>query len=294
MKRALLIGINYVGTSSELYGCINDIKNVFYFLTKYRNYPSANMTILSDDGEGIVPSKQNIIAAIDALVSGVKAGDELFFHYSGHGSLVRDRNGDEITGADSCLCPVDYATAGFIIDDDIRSRLINKIPAGAKLYIILDCCHNGTGCDIRYRYDDNSVYNPRNKSWLTMQRMSQLNYPVTTGDVYMISGCRDDQTSADTVFDNKAAGALTYFAVNLLRTNPLATYSWSQYLRDLRYYLRTYGYTQVPQIMSGKMINPNQAVMSDVTISSGSASASVVGGMSSSSSKRSIFTRSKN
>ena len=34
-KKALLIGINYIGTSSALNGCINDVENIKrYLLTK--------------------------------------------------------------------------------------------------------------------------------------------------------------------------------------------------------------------------------------------------------------------
>jgi hypothetical protein len=32
MKRALLIGINYIGTKHELGGCINDINNIEKFI----------------------------------------------------------------------------------------------------------------------------------------------------------------------------------------------------------------------------------------------------------------------
>ena len=34
MKKALLIGINYVGTNSELNGCINDIYSMKNYLEK--------------------------------------------------------------------------------------------------------------------------------------------------------------------------------------------------------------------------------------------------------------------
>jgi hypothetical protein len=37
-KRALLIGINYTGTSSALRGCINDVKNLKQFLVSLYNF----------------------------------------------------------------------------------------------------------------------------------------------------------------------------------------------------------------------------------------------------------------
>ena len=268
VKRALLIGINYIGTPNELSGCINDIYNVFNFLRIYRGYSQSDMIIMTDENASLrnsasYPTKANIIAAINQFVQGIKPGDELFFHYSGHGTLIYDANGDEQSGADSCLCPVDCMQGKLIVDDEIRSLLINRIPSGVRLYVVLDCCHNGTGCDIRYRYDDSSILLPPNK-WITRQGLGIFNrYANTAGDVYMISGCRDDQTSADTVFDNKAAGALTWCAIYLLRKNAGSpTYSWSLFLRDLRYILRGFGYSQVPQIMTGKLIPPTSPVFS--------------------------------
>jgi len=49
MKRALLVGINYVGTPNVLYGCINDVMNVATYLQTARNYPAASCVMLSDN-----------------------------------------------------------------------------------------------------------------------------------------------------------------------------------------------------------------------------------------------------
>jgi hypothetical protein len=43
-----------------------------------------------------LPTRQNILASMQWLVQGAQPGDSLFFHYSGHGGSVRDRNGDEV------------------------------------------------------------------------------------------------------------------------------------------------------------------------------------------------------
>lgn len=39
-----------------------------------------------------------MIAAMKWLVSGARAGDHLFLHYSGHGTQVDDTDGDEMDG----------------------------------------------------------------------------------------------------------------------------------------------------------------------------------------------------
>lgn len=269
MKYALLIGLNYYDSPYQLNGCINDVNNMAAFLVKKRNYDPNKIRIMTDGPQTSptlpdYPTKQNILAAIDAFVGIAKAGDELFFHYSGHGSLVRDANGDEVSGMDSCLCPVDCATGNVIIDDEIRSRLANKVPTGARLYVVLDCCHNGTGVDLRFVIQDFSVQDAR-KNWIIRQTLNQnTRYQPTAGEVYMISGCADNQTSADAVINNIPAGALTHGLLSIWNAVDFNSYNWSTFLKDLRVKLRSGGFTQIPQLMLGKTIIPTQRVFSEM------------------------------
>lgn len=278
-RSALLVGINYCDTSSELNGCYNDIVNVSQYLRSNLGYSSDAVTLLTDGNRGSTvlrpesmrPTRENILSGISRLVSGLISGDEVVFHFSGHGSLVLDTNGDETTGYDSCLCPIDYDTSGIITDDELRACLINKIPKGAKLYAILDCCHNGTGCDLRYKYEDFSrliAVRPTTR-WTTQQKaFVQSKYAESLGDIYMISGSRDEQTSSDAYINNQFSGALTYALMSTLRTNDIRSYSWSSLLRDLRYFMRVNKYSQIPQIMTGKLISPMSPVFSNVKTAS--------------------------
>ena len=223
MKRALLVGINYIGTPYRLNGCINDVINIESFLktlgyTEFIKY--------TDDDSTKLPTRNNILIGFLNLLKDVRAGDELWFHYSGHGTLQRDRNKDEVSGQDSCICPSDFTRSGFITDDIIRANLAVKVPAGVRLIIVLDACHSGTGADLRFKCDDNSylkrgtrspkVFNPND--WLIRQKITELrNYSLTSGDVFLISGCADNQTSADALIQSKWAGALTHSFLTLLK-----------------------------------------------------------------------------
>ena len=282
-RTALLVGINYNNNpDATLNGCYNDVVNVSQYLRTVLGYAPSAITLLTDGNRGtsgagtasvVPPTRKNILAGMAALVAGMVAGDEAVFHYSGHGSLVRDTNGDEVTGLDSCLCPLDYnapasAGGGVVTDDEIRALLVNQVPRGARLYVILDCCHNGTGCDIRYKYEDFSVLlrPPSARTaplWRTQQKaFVQGKYAETVGEVFMISGCRDEQTSADAYIDRAFAGALTYAVFSILRANnaSIRTYSWGALLRDVRYFMRANRYSQIPQIMTGQIISPTRPV----------------------------------
>ena len=279
-RTALLVGINYNNDpEARLNGCYNDVVNVATYLRTVLGYAPDAITMLTDGNRGsvfpasVAPTRQNILAGLSALVAGMASGDEAFFHYSGHGTLVRDRNGDEVSGMDSCICPLDYNTpasagGGIVTDDEIRTLLVNRVPRGARLYVILDCCHNGTGCDIRYKYEDFSLLlRPATARtspvWLTQQKaFTDGKYTETAGEVYMISGCRDEQTSADAYINNAFAGALTYAVFAILRANQasIRAYSWSALLRDVRYFMRVNKYDQIPQIMTGQLITPAAVV----------------------------------
>lgn len=56
-------------------------------------------------------------------MQGAQPGDSLFWHFSGHGSQAEDTSGDEQGGKDDTICPADYASAGQIIDDDLKVRV---------------------------------------------------------------------------------------------------------------------------------------------------------------------------
>lgn len=67
-----------------------------------------------DDGQSEMPTRRNLEAAMRWLVEDVRPGDSLFIHYSGHGSQVKDVSGDEASGYDQTMVPVDYQQAGQV------------------------------------------------------------------------------------------------------------------------------------------------------------------------------------
>ena len=81
----LQIGINYFGTSGELRGCINDVKNMSTYLNEFFGYKREDMVTLTDDQQNPMsqPTKANILRAMHWLVKDAQPNDSLFFHYSG-------------------------------------------------------------------------------------------------------------------------------------------------------------------------------------------------------------------
>lgn len=217
MKKALLIGINYIGTNDALNGCINDIKNINDILTKRCGYNSQDIRILTDETQ-VKPNRNEIENGIRWLVNNCKAGDTLFFYYSGHGSQITDRSGDESDGKDDVLVPLDYTKSGVISDDWMFLNLSSVLPSGVTLWSFTDCCHSGTMMDLQYNLQCNSVFRrgKTNKNivyntneWTNQFGFSTEKNRVTNADVYSFSGCLDPQTAADAFIKNQSQGAFT-------------------------------------------------------------------------------------
>lgn len=92
-KVALLVGINYRGTSSELNGCINDVNSAKEFILT-QGYEEKDIIVLTDDTI-LKPTRRNIMRKLMKLI--LSDAKNIYFHYSGHGTHIRDRNGDEKT-----------------------------------------------------------------------------------------------------------------------------------------------------------------------------------------------------
>ena len=124
-KRALLIGINYIGTEYELHGCVDDMLDVQDWLISEQGYIASNITLMSDDPSvagAIMPTCANILAQMSALVASAVAGSERFFAYSGHGGTAQvDANsvGSDAHGIAETICALDED----IINADIRATL---------------------------------------------------------------------------------------------------------------------------------------------------------------------------
>jgi hypothetical protein len=100
MDKALLVGINkYPG--SPLAGCVNDVVDMADWLVKFRNFDPKSVRLLID-GRATTSA---IRTRLHWLVEGLKPGDRILFHYSGHGAQVatRDKQG-EVDGKDEVVC----------------------------------------------------------------------------------------------------------------------------------------------------------------------------------------------
>ncbi|KAG2419602.1 hypothetical protein HFD88_004398 [Aspergillus terreus] len=289
-RKALLIGINYIGQPNQLRGCINDVANVSRYLNERCRYRREDMVILTDDQENplSIPTKNNILRAMQWLVKDAQPNDSLFIHFSGHGGRTPDLDGDEEDGYDDVIYPVDYRTAGHIVDDEMHAIMVRPLRPGVRLTAIFDSCHSGTALDLPYVYSTQGVLKEPNlakeaamdlfsaissygQGDLTGMAKTAIGFfkkaaigdsarqrtvmtKTSPADVVMFSGSKDTQTSADTFQDGEARGALSWAFVKTLQERPHQSYL--QLLNSIRAELEG-KYTQKPQLSCSHPLDVN-------------------------------------
>jgi len=248
-SKALLIGINYKGTSSELHGCINDVKNVEKVLKK-QNYTEIFM--MTDDTE-TKPTFENIIKGIKWLVEDSEQYETLFLHYSGHGSNVKDTDGDEADHRDECLCSLDSKS---ITDDMLFDILVSKVKT--DLTCVIDACHSGSMLDLQFNIKLAPKKIRMNKynmdAWQSNEKI--VRGPKTLDhnhNIIMISGCQDNEYSADSFFENEARGALTHTFLEVYKYNKNIT--CKELLKQIHVKLELNNYKQNPVFSTNDLRN---------------------------------------
>lgn len=250
-QKALLIGIVYSGQEGELRGCINDILNVRKFIKTqgFQPHEIKIMTEASSD-ESLIPTAENIMRELAWLCEGVTSESNLFLQYSGHGGSLKDRGKDEVDGADETICPLDYDTAGQITDDMLRQHLIDKLPAGCQLMALFDSCHSGSVLDLKYNWTGHAT-RPGAYNLLVDT------YAETKAQVICLSGCRDEQTSADAEENDQNQGAMTYGLLYVLELHKKKSekVTCKTLIRDINILLKSKKYTQSPQLSCGRRMD---------------------------------------
>jgi metacaspase-1 len=261
-KRALLVGLNrYPDPANTLRGCLNDVAQMRELLGSRFGFADAGaeIRVLTDQRA----TTDAIVSRLGWLVRDAAAGDVLVFHYSGHGSQVRDRHGDELDdGLDEIICPYDLDWDNPFTDDDLHT-LLSGLPAGVNLTVILDCCHSGTGLREMARAARPALgrclpppldIECRKRSELTVRRFGLR---AAEQGAILIAGCRSDQVSADAYIDGDYHGALTYYLCQALGgTTKPATYR--ALITQVRHELKANQFDQIPQLEGPKALLDGQ------------------------------------
>jgi len=259
-KKALIVGINYLGTPNRLHGCVNDANNVYKLLTAHFGFDPANVVMLLDSHA----TTTNILNELNNLVSNPQKGDILYFHYSGHGSQIPAVNGKH-GGVNNIICPVDLDWETKMIADYQLKEIFDRVPHGVSATLFLDCCHSGTDLDqaniyqphlsstriIRTELPNDRYIDPPQEMIDKMQGCVSQKVSIQSRDVndsvLLIAGCRASETSADAFVDGTYQGAATC-ALNTLLIQSNFKMSYQTIIDQMAVFMAQNGYEQHPEL----------------------------------------------
>lgn len=147
-KRALVIGIGVQKDAS--WAKINADKDVPYVKQMLQNAGYMDVQTLVNEQA----TKAEIVAQFKMLANRCIDGDIIYIHFSGHGQLVTDIDGDEADGWDESWITYDSYKSycdrdkgeNHLTDDEINilaTTIKKNIGTKGKLLIVVDACHSG-------------------------------------------------------------------------------------------------------------------------------------------------------
>lgn len=222
---ALLIGIEYTDYArrrvmERLPGCHYDVSVMRSMLQS--GVPGLRVKTLVDRGGNSRPTRKNILKEVNRLIRLARAGTRtIWITYSGHGTRIRDRNGDEADRLDEAIVPSDYISRGCITDDVIRA-LLAKFPPTCKVCIILDSCYSGTGADL-----------------------GDVG-PIPAAPIWFLSGSAEDETSESVYNSGRWRGALTWAIQSITRTQGFDSLTQPGTVSLITDFLRSHSIPQTP------------------------------------------------
>jgi hypothetical protein len=216
--RALLVGVNQYAHPSvpNTAGAEEDARAAKELIMRQYGFDESEIRMLL----GPQATARNIIAEFRRwLIEGTQPGDRVFFHYSGHGSRVKDLNGDEADGYDETIAPYDVTLRGenMIIDDEL-GQLVAQL-SGRLAVLVFDSCHSGTisrggGAGARTATDLSPRYLPSPEEFARLRSMPGSRGPGGQDELVDYQVQDDKSGSRDLkLVDEKSVGPATGIVV---------------------------------------------------------------------------------
>ncbi len=249
MIHAVLAGIN-IYPDAPLNFCIKDIDDVLAYLQT--NGLLASNTIVLKDSQA---TKENLLDALRNKIAQLKAGDVLYFHFSGHGTQIPNTNDAwEADGMDEVICPyfVEYNPNAFISDNELF-EIFSQKEANAMIVFTPDSCHSGDiGRNIK-KVAGNSKF-LKLPEWLqnffsnAPKSSTMKAYNYTLPNVVVVSACASKETAQDGGAGIQN-GRFTDALLKSLKANPTQTFEALVF--DLQTRCK---FAQTPQLQCTKML----------------------------------------
>ena len=259
---ALLIGIGHYDTLATGWAKIhgnNDVTLLQHKLEK-QGFEVATLT-------DSAATKAEVMDALHQLVSRTLAGDQVYLHFSGHGQLIEDVNGDEeldqsFVCYNACFSTDfncgrhPYKGQHHLIDDELfplLDALKQKVGKKGQVMLIFDTCYS-RGAD-RGDGSDDEDEGGSDVEWLETTRGTSDEFLLSTsarkyfqgieapgtyssagGRLTVISACESDKRNYECRdrYSGKCYGSLSFCLAKLLdRKLPMS--HWGKFFQQKKY-----------------------------------------------------------
>lgn len=241
-RHSLIVGINAYSAPNQLLGQVNNAIDL-----KGTLIPKRFSNILLLDSQA---TRANIINQLNVTIGCADPGDSIVFAFFGHGSWF---NGSY--GRSECICPVDYATNGFIADYELAA-MFSKVKSGVSFDVVLGCCYSGDGTTMELikKYTNTDIKNMKQlcipgplrdnrKSTNVIDRIEVDNIvPKSNMNHVLWAACGRYETAYEAVFSGKPQGIFPVYLCYYLRNRP----------NDTRTQIDALTATQVTKIISSQ------------------------------------------
>jgi hypothetical protein len=188
-----------------------------FIASQNKVYAKENIKTLTDNRA----TKQGILEHLNWLLMGASAGDQILFHYSGHGAQLPSHGHIfEKDGLDEIICPYDFSDADATktaISDKEFAKIFATIPKGVHFVWISDSCHSedlsrkqAITPDTKFRR-----FNHAPEQGVAIPAASLGAEPIPLHGA-LLSGCASHQLSADAYINNRFNGAFTHYLIKNL------------------------------------------------------------------------------
>ena len=263
--RSILVGIDEYERPEvpRLTGCVNDVVLV-------RRVLKSAFGVANEDIHALVnqrATKARIMRRLELAVRNAEPGDVIVFYFSGHGSQIRDRDGDELSdGLDELLCPfdMDWESGTYILDDELEA-LFREIQPGVLLEVFLDCCFwgsdrteldteagSGSPDDMRYLPPPFDLASRFEGDEEHLDRHGFAECHCFRDRNVLWAASAEGQIAAEDDFEGTQHGVFTYAGCRFIEANIddiwRLGYGRGRLLGDLRDYMKSLGYAQTAQL----------------------------------------------
>jgi hypothetical protein len=227
--RAVLVGINEYERPDipSLRGCVNDVFLVRKLLRRWFGVDNRHIRVIVDARA----TKAEILRRLRESLGAAEAGDLVVFYFSGHGSQIRDRDGDELADElDELLCPydMDWDAGRYIVDDEFDA-IVASAPPDVLIEAFFDCCFWGAeppefapaagapraGPGLRYAMPPPDIYARAEGEPLTVSPLA-AGLRIDEGNVAW-SASEEGMTASEFEVDGAYYGLFTFWGCQSIR-----------------------------------------------------------------------------